>query len=212
MAEYIKNNLKLQLLAVFIGLPLAIWTVGSFPQRTVLKESLSVITILAFSLMIGLLYLTRENRSAVQKASFRKVIALHKVVGYAAVPVLLLHPLFLVLPRFFEAGVAPGEALYTIITTVTSPGVILGLTAWSLLLTLGITSLLRKNLPLSYQTWRAVHYVLALLGMLSAIFHVINLGRHTDLIMTGFIVILSAGGIYQTTKKTFSRETQGEKR
>lgn len=212
MAEYIKNNVQLQILSFFIGMPLIIWSLGNSPQRTLLKESLSVVTILAFSLMIGLLFLTRTNSLAAGKVAFGKVIKLHKVVGYAAVPVLLLHPLFLVLPRFFEAGVAPGEAFRTIITTFTSPGIIFGLITWSLLLTLGITSLLRKKLPLSYLTWRSIHYLLALLCLLSGTLHVLNLGRHADLLMTGFIVLVSAGGIYQTTKKTFSRVNEGEKR
>ncbi len=65
---------------------------------------------------------------------------------------------------------------------------------------------------MSYQPWRAVHYVLALLCIFCVLFHLINLGRHSDLLMTGFVVLLSAGGIYQSTKISLSKTTVGEKR
>ncbi len=201
MAEYIKNNVQLQILVGLIGMPLMIWAAGNYPQRTLLKESLSVVTILAFSLMIGLLYLTRTNRFAVQKATIRKVISLHKIVGYVAVPVLLVHPFLLVLPRFFEAGIAPGEAFRIMVTTISSPGIVFGLAAWCLLLILGATSLLRKMLPLQYQTWRTMHCMVAFACISSAVFHVLDLGRHANLLMTLFILLLFAGGVYQTTEK-----------
>ena len=210
MAEYIKKNVQLQILVFFLSMPLIIWAVGNFPQRTMLKESLSVVTITAFSLVIGLFYLTRANRRVLQNVPFGKVVKLHKLVGYIAVPILLLHPLFLVVPRFYEAGLTPGEAFQTIITTFSNSGVVFGLTSWSLLLLLGVTSLLRQKIPLQYQTWRVIHYILAMLCIFSALFHVIDLGRHLDLIMTGFVVLLATGGIYQSTKKVFSRRNIGE--
>lgn len=200
MAEYIKRNVQLQILSFFISMPLLIWAAGNYPQRTLLKESLSVTTILAFSLMIGLFYLTRTNRVAVKKISFSKLLSWHKIIGYIAVPVLLVHPFLLVVPRFFEAGITPGDAFKTIVTTFSSPGIIFGLSAWFFLLILGLTSLVRKKLPMKYQTWRTLHGVLALMSVASAGFHVVDLGRHINITMTVFIVLLLAGGIYLLLK------------
>ncbi len=200
MMEHIKNNVQLQILGFFIAMPLMIWAVGNYPQRTLLKDSLSVTTILAFSLMIGLFYLARTNRAAVKKIGLLKLLGWHKIIGYLAVPVLLTHPFLLVLPRFYEAGIAPGEAFNTIVTTFSSPGILFGLSGWCLLLILGVTSLLRKKLPLSYRSWRILHGALALLCITSAAFHVVDLGRHTDIAMTTFISLLSAGGIYLLLK------------
>lgn len=205
MAEYIKNNVQLQILTLFVSMPLLIWAAGSYPQRTLLKESLSVVTIVAFSLMIGLFYLARTNRAATKKISVSKLLSWHKIVGYLAVPVLLVHPFLLVVPRFFEAGIAPGEAFKTIITTFTSSGILFGLSTWSLLLILGLTSLMRKKLPLSYQTWRTIHGVLATLCLVGAAVHVIDLGRHTDSAMTAFFVLLSTGGIYLLLKNSVAQ-------
>ncbi len=212
MAEYIKNNVQLQILAAFICMPLLIWAAGSTPQRTLLKESLSLITIIAFSLMIGLFYLARANKFIVKKIKFSKLIGLHKFIGYTAVPVLLLHPFLLVVPRFYEAGVDPFEAFTTILTTFTSKGVVFGLITWSLMLLIAVTSLFRKKLPMKYPTWRVVHGGLAGLCIFSAVFHVLDLGRHSDLAMSVFIVLLSAGGIYLLLKNYASQEkkTGGE--
>lgn len=221
MIKYIKNNVHLQILATFIVIPLIIWAINTDPRRTLLKESLSVITLVAFSLIIGLLYLARTNQFIVNKIKFSKLINLHKFIGYAVVPLLLLHPFLLVVPRYFEAGVEPLEAFSTIITTFTSTGVVFGLIAWILMLLIGLTSLLRKKLPMTYQTWRIVHGVLAVLCIASAALHVLDLGRHSNLIMSLFIIIFSAGGLYlllksyilQTQRKgekyEFSRPQQG---
>jgi predicted ferric reductase len=65
---------------------------------------------------------------------------------------------------------------------------------------------------MKYQTWRVIHGGLALLCIFSAVFHVIDLGRHTDFAMTLFIVLMSAGGIYLLLK-TYASQGQkaGEK-
>lgn len=202
MIEYIKNNIRLLTLAAFIGIPLLILAAGSNPPRTLLKESLSVVTIVAFSLMIGLFYLARTNKAAMESTKFGNLISLHKIIGYAVIPVLLLHAFLLVLPRFYGAGISPFEAFATIVTTFSSRGILFGLSTWSLMLILGITSLLRKKLPMTYQTWRVFHGILALLCIFSAVFHVVDLGRHSDMAMTVFIVLLSAGGVYLLLKNS----------
>ncbi len=196
MAEYLKNDVQLRILAVFIGGPLLIWAAGGDPARTPLKESLSVLTLLAFSLVLGLFYLARPNRAAVRKVGAAKLLRWHRLIGYVAVPVLLVHPVLLVVPRYFEAGLPPGEAFRTIVTTTSSSGILFGLGAWCLMLILGLSALLRKQLPLKYPIWRTVHGVLALLCVLSAALHALDLGRHADSAMAAFIMLAVAGGVY----------------
>ena len=114
MRAYIKNKILRQSVLAFTGVPLLIWTMGNFPERSLLKESLSVMTILAFYQMIGQFFWTRTNRSAVANLKISKVIKYHKTIGYTFVIVLLIHPVLLVVPRFFELGVAPVDAFITI--------------------------------------------------------------------------------------------------
>ena len=195
MSEYIKKNYLIPATVVFIGLPLLLWAVGDFPRRTVLKESLSLLVILAFCQMLGLFFLARGNTSAVKSLKMKTVVTFHKIIGYLCVAVLLLHPIFIVIPRYFEAGVAPGEAFLTMLTTFESRGIVLGLIAWCLMLLLGITSLLRNRLPMKYTTWRIFHGLLSIVFIVLAGWHAIDLGRHTDLAMSIYIVMLAAGGI-----------------
>ena len=65
MSEYIKSSFLRQSVLAFTGMPLLIWAMGNFPERSLLKESLSVITILAFCQMIGQFFWSRTNRSTV---------------------------------------------------------------------------------------------------------------------------------------------------
>ena len=85
MRAYIKNNFLKQSVLAFTGIPLLIWAMGNFPERSLWKESLSVMTILAFYQMIGQFFWTRTNRSAVANLRMSKVIKYHKIIGYTFV-------------------------------------------------------------------------------------------------------------------------------
>lgn len=194
MSTYLKSRLFRQSTLVFIGLPLLIWAAGNFPERSLLKELLSILTILAFCQTMGQFFWARTSRSVMTDLKMSKVVKYHKIIGYTFVVILFFHPIYLVIPRFFEAGVSPVEAFITIITTL-NQGVVLGIIAWCLMLVLGITSFLRNKLPMKYTTWRVFHGILAMLFLFVATWHVIDLGRHSNLAMSILISMLTAGGI-----------------
>lgn len=195
MKEFINKYNLITKIIVFVGLPILLWSLGDFPRRTLLKESISMLTILAFSLLIGQFFLTRGYRNIHNELKMSNLVKAHKFIGYIFIPILFIHPFLIVLPRYFESGVEPLEAFWTIVTSFNSTGVILGLTAWTLMLMIGITSLLRNKLSLNYKTWRILHGVLSISFLAIATWHVIELGRHSDLAMSIFYVIISAGGI-----------------
>ena len=191
---YLKSRFFIHSIVAFIGVPLLFWALSGPPVRSPLKASLSIVTLVAFFLMMGLFYWSRAGKAVVGDLKMARVVRLHKWVGYTVVDTLLLHPFFLVVPRFFEAGVAPLDALVTILTT-TNRGVILGILAWSLMLTIGLTALVRKRLPIKYTTWRTLHGLLAAFFIVIAAWHVIDLGRHASLAMAILIVCMTAGGV-----------------
>ncbi len=195
MRSYLKSNFFVQSVLIFVGMPLLIWALSSFPERSLLKETISVLTVLAFFQLVGQFFLSRSNRSAVQELKMRNLVSLHNIIGYTAVTILLIHPFLLVFPRFFEAGVSPDEAFITIISTFTSQGVVLGIIAWCLMLILGMMSFMRNQLPMKYTTWRVVHGILSMLFVFTGTWHLIDLGRHANLAMSVFIAVLSAGGV-----------------
>ena len=180
---------------VFIGVPILLWYLGDFPRRSNLKETFSILTLVAFTLIVGQLFLTRGYRKIQKKLKMSNLLRIHKFIGYLFIPILIIHPFLIVLPRYFEGGVEPLEAFWTIITSFNSLGVILGLIAWTLMLTIGITSLLRNKLSMSYKTWRTLHGILSVLFLSIATWHVLDLGRHSNLVMSIFLILITTGGI-----------------
>jgi len=199
-----RNNIIL-MVTVLIGLPLLFWAVGDFPRRTVLKEVFSVLTLIALSMMIGQFFITGSNRKMFQVKSMAKLVKFHKIFGYVFVGVLLLHPFLIVFPRYFESGVEPMEALTTLLTTFNSTGVILGIIAWLLILIIGLTSSFRNKLPMKYTSWRLLHGILSIIFIIVASWHAIDLGRHTNVPMSVFIIILSGSGVILLLKTYFSK-------
>ncbi|MBE0622342.1 MAG: ferric reductase-like transmembrane domain-containing protein [Burkholderiales bacterium] len=185
-------------LAVFIGLPLLFYALGHVPRRSVLKESISILTLLAFSMMLGQYFLARSNETLLSLFKPPQVQKVHKYIAYTAVCVILIHPFLVVLPRHFEAGVKPWDAFVTMLTTFDSLGILLGLTAWLLLLVLTTTAYFRGRLiprfTQRYRGWRYFHGGLAVTFTVLALWHSIELGRHTDIAMSAFFVTLALIG------------------
>lgn len=185
----------LQIGVLFIGIPVLLYALDGVPKRTLLKESLLLLTLLAFSMTIAQIFLTRCNRRMFPDTSTAVIVKVHKVTGYFFTAVLLLHPFLIVIPRYFEAGVAPKDAFITIITSVHSVGVMTGLCAWLLILLLGITSLLRGQLFAKYITWRIVHGILSVLFLVCGSWHAVDLGRNMSLMLSSYLVVGALGGV-----------------
>ena len=211
MSEYPQKNYLIPATAIFVGLPLLLWALGDFPRRTVLKESFSILFILAFCQMSGQFYLSRGNQRAVKTFGTSRVVKYHKIIGYICVVVFIFHPFLLVVPRYFESGIAPMEAFITILTTLESRGIVLGIIAWCLLLILGILSLMRNRLPMKYTSWRFLHGILAMVILAVATFHAIDLGRHADLAMSIYFVILAVCAELSLLKTYILKPAKGER-
>jgi predicted ferric reductase len=195
MDNRIKKYNRIAAIAVFIALPVLIFALGDFPRRTLLKEAISLLFILAFFIMLMQFYLSRANRNILQGHKMGKVIKWHKVLGYVFVSVFLLHPFLIVVPRYFEAGITPKDAFVELLSNLDQQGLWLGLTAWILMLVIGLTSVFRDKLPFTYKTWRLIHGWLSIAFILTAALHVVEMGRHINKPMYWLIAILSVSGV-----------------
>lgn len=180
---------------LFLGVPFFLYFTGDIAARTVLKDALSIITILALVLMLGQFYLTRTFKLPITGATMGKIMSLHIVTGYLGAAVLLVHPFLIVVPRYFEAGISPCEAFITIITTQT-PGVTTGIMAWILLLLISVLSILRNKIPLRYKDWRRLHGLMSAAFISLAAGHAVYLGRHMNQALGIYIVIQVIAGIF----------------
>lgn len=183
---------------VFIGLPLAFYTLGDAPRRTFLKEVISVTTLLAFTAMLGQFFMARSNTWLLSVFKPPQIQRVHKYIAYSAVAVILAHPGLIVLPRFFEGGVTPWDALVTMVTTFDNIALLMGFFAYLILVVLVITAFFRKpiirRLPMHYRGWRYAHGGVAVTFTALALWHSIVLGRHTDVVMSAFFLLLAAIG------------------
>ena len=190
-----KTYNRLSGILFFLALPLLFWALGDTPRRSFLKEIISLLTLLAYFLMLGQFFLSKGNKRMLKAHKMGQVIRLHRIIGYLFVSILLVHPLLIVVPRFFEAGITPGEAFSTLITTWNSQGIILGMIAWGLMLILGLTSMFRNKLGMKYTTWRIFHGILSIAFITLATWHAMDLGRHTDLPLSLYMGGIAGLGI-----------------
>ena len=195
MGNKINSYNRLVAIAVFVILPVLLYAFGYFARRSLLKEVISLTTLLAFFVMLLQLYLSRANHPILDGHKMASVVKWHKALGYVFLGILLLHPFLIVLPRYFEAGITPSDAFVELISNFNQQGLLLGLIAWSLMLILVVTSMFRKSLPFSYKTWRVIHGIISILFVGIASFHVIDMGRHINAPMAGLIAVLSIVGI-----------------
>lgn len=195
-----KSKYVLPAILIYLLIPLVYLILGDFPERSLLKNILSFLTIGAFFLMLLQFYLARSNTRILKGHKMAGVITIHKALGYIFIPVLMLHPFFIVLPRYFESGVEPMESFQTMLTTFSSQGIKLGIIAWILMILLGITSLVRKQLPMKYTNWRVFHGILSIAFVVFSTIHAINLGRHTSVVLSVYMGILALVGIVALLK------------
>ena len=185
---------------IFIAIPILLYYVEDFPRRNFLKESLSLVTILGFTLLISQFFSTRMNKKLVKDIRMVNLLKIHKIIGYIFISILLLHPFFIIVPKFFDNTVSPADAFIKLITTFSSLGVILGLIAYTSMLILLITSFFRFKLHLTYRTWRSLHGYFTMLFIITATWHVINIGRHSNTSFSMYYLLIVASGIFYLLK------------
>lgn len=205
MESRIRIYNRIAAISVFIVLPSLLLAMGESQDRSLLKESISYLTILSFCLLISQFFLARSNINILRANKMSNVVKIHKIIGYISVSILIFHPFLIVLPRYFESGVKPLNALTTIITSFNSPGILLGIASWCLLFIIGITSILRNHLGLKYKVWRVLHGTLSIIFILLASWHVSTLGRHSDSAINTFIWIATGLAVFLLLKTYFNQ-------
>lgn len=190
-------------LSIFIFLPLLLYVLGDAPRRSLLKETISILTLLAFTMMLGQYFLARSNEMLLSLFKPPQIQKVHKYIAYSAVVVILAHPVLIVLPRYFEGGVNPWDAFVLMITNFKG-GILFGIVAWLLLFVLVVTAFFRKPLirrfTHHYRGWRYFHGGLAVIFTILALWHSIALGRHTDAAMSIFFITLALLGFAMLVK------------
>lgn len=187
-----KTYQTILLIFLFIALPIVLYFTGDFPQRSVLMECLSMMTLISYFIMILQFFLSRVGLSILHEYKMSKMVKWHKTLGYIFTGILFLHPLFIIVPRYYDSGLDPINAFLLIINQYdTNFAIASGLLAWALMLVIGLTAFFRSNLGMSYKTWRIFHGILSILFVLCADWHILKLGRHMNGLFIVSILFLS---------------------
>lgn len=210
MFKNIKLYNVIAMILLFVLVPAIFYAAGEFPRRSMLKELISITTVIAFSLMMVQFFLARTNRTFIELYKMSRLLSVHKFIGYSAVAFFFVHPILIVAPRAMEGGIAPLDALITILSHFENTGVLLGIVSWILMLVLGITAFFRFHLGINYKAWRWFHGILGTIFMIGAAWHAISLGRHINAMATVFVMTIVANGLLLLMLK-YSAELMNKK-
>lgn len=190
-------------LLLFFGLfalvPLCLAFGQEVPALSVYQYTALFVSLGTFGLMSGLFFLTRllPHRAAQMKLSAR--LRWHKVLGCVAGLILLVHPVLMIARRFWVEESNPVDNLMLLLR---SPLLRTGLAAWVLLALILLLTLFRRRFPA--RLWRIQHGVMSVAFLILATWHVMQVGRHSDVILSAFWILLSAGTIGAYLKTNFT--------
>ena len=211
MKDTIKRYNYLLAFNIFIALPLFLFVLGDFPSRSLFKNMLSILTLLGFFLLLGEFFLSRSTYEMVKEHRRKTLLSWHKAIGYFVMAIFFIHPFLIVLPRFFEVGVDPLDSLIKMVLSFDTLGITFGVLSWVLMIILGLTSFFRDKLPLSYPSWRVFHGVLAVIFTFFALWHSVDIGRHSSTAMTISMITLGLLGALLLLRVYMKKEKQHAK-
>jgi predicted ferric reductase len=102
-------------------------------------------------------------------------MARHKQVGQWLGVIFMLHPVFILAPRFM---VSSSDGVTAVIEVITAPSMLTGILAWVAMLVWILMSIFKDRLPMRYETWRKTHALGFIAIAILATLHITHVGRH----------------------------------
>lgn len=194
---------------VFGGMPVLFAFTQDVPMKSGWQQIALAASLGGFGLLLGLFWLSRLLPRGVSGMKRVSTMRWHKSIGYVFGLIMLAHPVLLIARRFQVKESNPLDNLRLLIE---SPMMRSGIVAWCLLLAIIITALFRKRVPA--RGFRIVHGLLSVGFVFFAGKHVVQVGRHSDLLMSVFWIVLAVAAFGRLLsaylKVLFKRNTGGE--
>jgi predicted ferric reductase len=185
---------NLRFMALFLGLfalgPLYLAVGRDVSALSTYQYAVLFVSLSAFGLLMGLFWLTRLLPRSLRSMRLPGLLRWHKTFGYLAGLVLLLHPLMIVGRRYMVAETLP---LDNLVLMARSPLMYSGVAAWVLLLLMLFSGMVRRAFPAKF--WRIQHGLCAVAFSGFATWHVVAVGRHSNLPMSIFWIGLAVSGV-----------------
>lgn len=187
-------------LLLFVGIPVGLALTQEVPVQTNFQLTVLLVSVGAFGLALGLFWLTRLMPKGSVDMRLGKMMAWHKYLGYAICIVFLAHPFLLIARRFWAVESNPIDNLKLMLT---APLLWPAIAAWLLLMLIMLTSFMRKHF--SAVVFRNLHGWMSISFAALAAWHVIAIGRHSDLVVAALWGLLAAIAIIGYFNRTLRK-------
>lgn len=187
-------------LLLFIGTPVILALTQEIPVQTNFQLTVLLVSVGAFGLSLGLFWLTRLLPKNTTSIRLGKMMTWHKYVGYAVCIIFMIHPILIIARRFWVLESNPIDNLKLMLS---APLLWPAIAAWLLLMLIMVLALVRQYF--SAVTFRRLHGWLSVAFALLAVWHVMSVGRHSNLILAGLWGLLAAVGIIGYFNRTLKK-------
>ena len=158
-------------------LPLGLAWVTGGPPRTILDELASGAGMLAFAIILVEFVMSGRFRTISGRIGMDVTMRVHQLLARTALVLALIHP-FLYQTGFTEPR--PWDPTRQLSLTSDLESLLTGILAWVLLPTFVMLAIFRDRLDYSYETWRLMHGLGALLIAGLALHHTLHAGRYSQ--------------------------------
>ena len=187
LKEIYRNHIAKGLSPIFLAfsyflisaLPLILILFSGMPARPFPNEIATHFGLVAFIWIILSFLLSGRFKSISGKIGIDKTIRFHQFMAIILGIFIFLHPYLYTLPISYPV---PWDTTRQLSLLLTFPAFVAGMIAWIVILSLIITALFRDSLPFSYETWRALHGLGAVIVVIGSTIHVFDIGRYTEAI------------------------------
>lgn len=185
---------------LFVCAPVLLAISQQVPTQSTFQLVILLVSVSAIGLALGVFWLSRLTPRDTVNIRLGKMMTWHKYIGYAVGVVFLLHPVLIIARRFWAVESNPIDNLVLLFS---SPLVWPGIAAWILLMTMVVSAFFRKKF--SAATFRKLHGWLAVGFVILGVWHVISIGRHSNLILSAFLGILATAAIAAFLNRIFKK-------
>ena len=177
-------------LLFFALAPVLLATTQDVPTQSTYQIVVLLVSVGAFGLMLGLFWLSRLMPENTVKIKYSSTLRWHKYIGYAAGLFFLIHPVLMIVRRFWVQESLPLDNLMLMIK---SPLMLTGIVAWFLMIVLVVMAFVRETMPA--KVFRYIHGLISIVFVGFATWHVVSIGRHSNAAMIAFWIALAAGAV-----------------
>jgi len=178
LRSLLPSNIKLN--ALYWSLPLFLYLVAS--QSTLVFKGWYVAILSAVNIFMLVAFYLQFPLAARLKNSilFSHIdwgVTKHKKIGQLIGIFFFLHPLLIILPKFFLSP-ADGMRAMDLMLFSSNAHTLTGIIAWVGLIIWVLLSIFKDKLPMKYETWKLTHLLGFIFIAIFATLHVTQVGRH----------------------------------